>query len=93
MLSIDNALELHTLLKPHLPENKEQEFLDFIQDVTGSMKGNDWLEYVGCVQLMYGLEFDEVVNLDSFDIFTKFLEGLAENNLFELIGFCESLGL
>ena len=94
MLSIDNALELHTLLKPHLPEiDKESEFLDFIQDITRSMKGNDWLEYVGCVQLMCGLEVDEVVDLDSFDIFAKFLEGLVENNVFTLIRFCESLGL
>jgi len=93
MLSIDKALELHTLLKPHLPENKEQEFLAVVREITSSMKENDWLEYVGCVQLMYELELDEVVKLDSFDIFTKFLEGLAENNVFALIRFCESLGL
>ncbi len=93
MLSIEKALELHTLLKPHLPENKEQEFLTVVREITNSMKENDWLEYMGCVQLMYELEFDEIVELDSFDIFTKFLEGLAENNVFGLIRFCESLGL
>jgi len=93
MLSTDKALELHTLLRPHLPENKEQEFLPFVREITSSMKENDWLEYVGCVQLMYGLEFDEVVELDSFDIFTMFLEGLIENNVFALVRFCESLGL
>ena len=93
MLSTDKALELHALLKPHLPENKEQEFLTIVRYITSSMKKNDWLEYVGCVQLMYGLELDEVVELDSFDIFTMFLEGLIENNVFGLIRFCESLGL
>ena len=72
---------------------KEQEFLDFVRDITESMKGNDWLEYVGCVQLMYELEMDEVVELDSFEIFSKFWKGLIENNVLELIRFCESLAL
>ena len=93
MLSIDKALELYTLLKPHLPESKEQEFLPFVRGITRSMKENDWLEYVGCVQLMYELELNEVVELDSFDIFTMFLEGLIKNKVFKLIRFCESLGL
>jgi len=93
MLPIDKALELHALLKPHLPENREQKFLAFVRDITRSMKENDWLEYVGCVQLMYELEFDEVVELDPFDIFTMFLEGLVENNVLGLTKLCESLGL
>ena len=93
MLSTDKALELHALLKPHLPESEGLEFLPFVREITNSMKGNDWLEYVGCVQLMYGLELDEVVELDSFDVFTMFLEGLIENNVFGLVRFCESLGL
>ena len=93
MLSTDKALELHALLKPHLPESKGPEFLPFVREVTSNMKKNDWLEYVGCVQLMYELEFDEIAELDSFDVFTMFLEGLIENNMFGLIRFCESLGL
>ena len=94
MLPIDKALELYSLLKPHLPEiDKESEFLDFIGKITESMRANDPAAYVYCMQIVSGLELDDFEEMDSAEAFSVFLEGLAENNVAGLVKFCESLGL
>ncbi len=93
MLSIEKALELHTLLKPHLPENKELEFLSFVGEIIESMKVNDPAAYVYCMQLVSGSELDEFEKMNSTEAFGIFLEGLLENNMLELVTFCEFLGL
>ena len=94
MLSIDKALELHALLKPHLPEtDKESEFLDFIGDVIESMRENDPASYVYCMRLVSGLELDDFEGMIVLEAFAVFLEGLMENNVSALVRFCGTLGL
>ncbi len=94
MLSIDNALELHKLLKPHLSELDEgADLTSFVRPIIDSMRESDFVDYITCVQILQNLEFDEILEMESSDIFIAFLEGLVENNVFKLIRFCESLGL
>jgi hypothetical protein len=94
MLSIDTALELHKLLKPHLPEVDEGvDLTSFVRPVIDSMRETDFVDYITCVQILQNSEFDEVLEMESSDIFIAFLEGLVENNIFGLIRFCGSLGL
>ena len=94
MLPIDKSLELYGLIKPHLPEVDEGvEFVAFIRAVIDSMRETDFVDYVMSVQLLHGLELDEVLEMESQDIFIAFLEGLSKNKIFVLVRFCESLGL
>lgn len=93
MLPTDKALELYVLLKPHLSERREQDLVDFVSDTIDSMRETDLLDYIKSVQLLRDLELDEVLDMNSLDIFSAFMEGLVDNNIFSLIRFCESLGL
>ena len=94
MLSIDKALELHQLLKPHLSElDEEVDLTSFVRPIIDSMRETDFVDYITCVQLLRNVEFDEVLEMESSDVFVTFLEGLVENNVFRLIRFCDSLGL
>ena len=95
MLSIDKALILYELLKPHLSEmgSDEQEFLNFIGDIVESMRETDFVDYINSVCLLLNLELEEMEQMDSQDIFLGFMKGLINNNIFSLIQFCESLGL
>ena len=43
--------------------------------------------------MLQNLELNEVLNMNSSDIFSEFMKGLVDNNIFSLIRFCESLGL
>ena len=94
MLQIDKALELHKLLKPHLSELDDGiDLVDFVRPVIDSMRETDFVDYVTCVQILQNSELDEVLEMESSDVFIAFLEGLVENNIFGLIRFCNSLGL
>ena len=93
MLSTDKALGLYSTLKPYLPERKEQEFLEFVSAVIDGMREADFVDYINSVCLLLNLELDEMEHMDSSDIFSGFMKGLIDNNIFSLIRFCESLGL
>ena len=93
MLDIDKALMLYELLKPHLSPDKDQEFVDFIENAINSMKENDPAAYVYCLQVLSGLELDDFEEMNSAEAFGIFSEGLIENNVVGLVKFCESLGL
>jgi len=93
MLPIDKALALYDLLKPHLSEDKEREFLDLIEKIIDSMKESNPATYVHCLQLLSGLELNDFEKINSIEAFSIFFEGLMENNVLGLISFCENLGL
>ena len=93
MLSIENSLELYSILKPYFPEKEEQEFVDFVSAVIDGMREADFVGYINSVCLLLNLELDEMEHMDSSDIFLGFMKGLIDNNIFSLIQFCESLGL
>ena len=93
MLSIDKALALYEILKPHLPKNKDGEFLDFIGDIAKSMGKNDPAAYVYCLQLLSGLELGDFEEMNSTEAFGMFSGGLIENKVVGLARFCESIGL
>ena len=93
MLSISKALMLYELLKPHLSPDKDQEFVDFIENVINSMKENDPAAYVYCLQLMSELESDDLEKKNSVEALGMFFEGLIENKVIGLVQFCESIGL
>ena len=93
MLSTDKALALYEILKPHLPKNKEQELLDFIGDIAKSMGKNNPASYAYCLQLLSGLEVEDLEKMNSAEAFGMFSGGLIENKVVGLVGFCESIGL
>ena len=86
---------LYELLKPHLPEmgGEEQEFLDFIGDIVESMRDTNPLAYVECVELLSGLDVSEIYKKSSLEILELLLIGLADNHVFNLVKFGQSLGL
>ena len=95
MLSIDKALMLYELLKPHLPEmgGDEQEFLDFIGDIVESMRDTNPLAYVECLELLSGLDISEISKKTSLEALELFSIGLVDNYVFNLVKFGQSLGL
>ena len=94
MLSTDKALELYSTLKPYLSElDEEHDLVKFVRPVIDRMRETDFVDYITCVQILQNSEFDDVLEMESSDIFIAFLEGLVENNIFGLIQFCGSLGL
>ena len=95
MLSISKALMLYELLKPHLPEmnEDEQEFLDFIGDIVESMRDNNPLAYIECLELLSGLDVSEISKKTSIEALELFSVGLIDNHIFNLVKFGQSLGL
>lgn len=92
-LCIRDALHLYMILAPHLPEVVDDDALDWIQSIIESMKTNRHRDYVDAVMLMSGKSLEELQVMESGDILSLFIDGLAVNKVVYLDQFCKVLGL
>ena len=90
MLNLEEALELYKILKPHLPNVKEElDSLSYIKLIVNSMKNENPRDYVDSLMIMYNLEFDDLRKMNSDKILTLFIDGLSEN---KVVSLCEFIG-
>ena len=88
MLNTRKALELAKLLADYIPEEVDENILDFIGKIVSSIKNSDNPEnFAESVMLMWDLNLDEIKNMEIYEIIEKFISGLQENQIISLVGF------
>ena len=90
MLNTREALELYTLLAPHIPDERE-DMLSFLNQLVKSSIRAGTGDYTRSLSLMLGISVDEVVELGVHIALEKFTESLTENNIISLIDFWETM--
>lgn len=92
-LSLPEALHLHRVIAPYLPEQTPDTLtLDYMRDVVDAMRLRAPEAYIRCIEIMMGKPFEEVLEMPSYDLLDIFTGGLQVNRILELKQFCEELG-
>jgi len=90
VLNFEKVLELYSILRPYLINNKEKNSVLFIKGILDRMKPQ---EYFDCVCLLTGTKKDEVIKEDSISSITAFTTGLFENKIVDFGEIAERIGL
>lgn len=94
MLSIKDALKLYLLLKGHLPKEKNLSDVKFMHHITKSMlESHQEKNYAHAIMLMSNKSLDDLAEMSPQETLSLFVDGLVENRVLELAGFCKSLGM
>ena len=92
-LNLDDAFRLAHILSQYVDINSldpQQDAVDFISDIVQKITPE---EYLKCVSLLTNTDIGKIKKEISLDILTAFIEGMKENQIVVLLGFCKSLGL
>lgn len=88
MLNTEKALELYRLLQPHFPDDVYKfDITELIRIIIDSMVVNNYRAYSDALMLMHNVTLESMKDISSDEILQLFIEGLAENNVYELMDF------
>ena len=94
MLSTKKAFELYSLLEKHLPEEVEDDVLDFIGKIIRSMieKGEHG-NYANAIMLMHNnIMLEDLDGMKPEKGIELFTTGLVDNKILRLHEFCKRVG-
>lgn len=88
MLNTEKALQLYKLLKPHFPDDVYKfDITELIRIIIDSMVEKNYRDYTDVLMLMHDVSLESMRDVPSEEILKLFVEGLAENNVYELMDF------
>lgn len=93
MLSIKNAFRLVKLVGHHIDDQYDVDLFKFTGKILNSMQeSGESKNYALAIMLMWDMKQEDVLKLTSVEAITKFVQGLVENNIFELKNFYKQIG-
>ena len=93
ILNINNATKLYKILAPHLPEEKPEEALDFIDQIVDSIiEKEQHIDFTDTIMLIHGKTVEELSEMSSQDVLALFIKGLEENKIVLLQDFMQKVG-
>lgn len=92
-LCIRDALELHHIVSPYLPDVVDDNPLEVIHQTIRNMKDNNPRAYLDSILLMSKKTVEELMAMNSDDILSLFIDGLVANQIASLDVFCNRLGV
>ena len=93
MLDIRDATKLYKILALHLPEDKPEEALDFIDQIVESIIENEQhSDFTDAIILMRGNTLGELSEMLPEQILGLFVKGLEENKIVLLQDFMQKVG-
>ena len=93
MLDIRDATKLYKILTHHLPEDKPEEALDFIDQIVESIIENEQhSDFTDAIILMLGNTLEELSEMLPEQILGLFVKGLEENKIVLLQDFMQKVG-
>lgn len=92
-LNLPEALELYEILGKHLPEEVDDEILDFVGKIVSSVNKTGQGDYVDSIVLMTKQDVEELDEQHIEEVLGLFIMGLTENKVLQLQTFCSSIGL
>lgn len=88
MLNTEKALQLYKLLKPHFPDDVYKfDITELIRIIIDSMVEKNYEDYADTLMLMHNVSLESMRGVPSEEILKLFIEGLAENSVYELMDF------
>ena len=93
VLNTRDAVQLYSLLAPHLPEDKPEDALEFINQIVESIIENDQhSDFTDALILIYGKTLEELSEMLPEQILALFVKGLEENKIVLLQDFMQKVG-
>ena len=93
ILNIKDATKLYQILAPHLPEDKPEEALDFIDQIVNSIIEKErYPDFVNVLILTHGKTVDKLAGMPSQEVLALFVKGLEENKIVLLQDFMQKVG-
>ena len=93
MLNTKNAFRLYSLVEAHLPEELGGDVYDFIGKILQSMiSSGEHRNYAIAIQMMHDVTLSQLAEMEPIETAEMFTEGLVENKILKLHGFCEGIG-
>lgn len=93
-LNLPEALELYEIIGKHIPEETDDEILDFVGKIVSNIRiSGEHRDYVKAVSILTGQSIDELLQVPPENILELFIEGLSDNKIIYLKEFSESIGL
>lgn len=93
-MNLHKSLELYRLLEPHLPEDLELEPFDFIGTIIENIKkSGKHRDYITAIELVSEKSKDDLLSLETMDLFELFTDGLVDVQIIDLTRFCNDIGL
>ena len=93
VLNTREATQLYKILALHLPEDKPEEALEFIDQIVESIIENDQhSDFTDALILIYGKTLEELSEMLPEQILALFVKGLEENKIVLLQDFMQKVG-
>jgi len=93
MLSISDALRLVELVGHHIDDKYDVDLFQFTGKILNSMEqAGEMKNYVLAIELMTGMEQQDVLKMTSIEAITTFIKGLVDNDIFSLKKFYKQIG-
>ena len=93
VLNTRDAVQLYSLLALHLPEDKPEDALEFINQIVESIIENEQhSDFTDALILIYGKTLEELSEMLPEQILALFVKGLEENKIVLLQDFMQKVG-
>ena len=93
-MNLHKSLELYKILEPYLPDDLELEPFDFIGTIIENIKeSGKHKDYITAIELISNKSKDDLLSLETMDLFTLFTNGMIEIQIIDLTTFCVDIGL
>ena len=93
ILNIKDATQLYQILAPHLPEDKPEDALDYIDAIVNSIIEQErYPDFVNVLILTQGKTVEELEKLLPQEVLALFVRGLEENKIVLLQDFMQKVG-
>ncbi len=93
MLNIKDATKLYQIFAQHLPKEKPEEALDFIDEIVNSIIEKEcYPDFVNVLILIHGKTVEELSEIPPQEVLTLFVSALEENKIILLQDFMQKAG-